>query len=179
MSATATRPTLERPPTPGLDTFAGTVLDAVAVQPNTVTGRRIALIGEPRRVVRAVPCLAGHASTVKVFQTDGVWVLPAFGALDARIDAIARFVPPALRWRVAAAVATCNLRRGVRDGWTRRHLAPQVAPGTATTVRSSGYYRSLRSGDVELIVWPIAGVVPAGIRTADGIEHHVDIIVVA
>ncbi len=170
---------LTRPATPGLDTFAGPVVDAATVEPATLAGVRVALIGEPRRVAHVVPLLVGHASTIKVFQTDGVWVLPAFGPLGERIDALARFVPPALRWRIAGAVAACHLRRGVPDGWARRHLTPQAPPSTATAVRSSGYYRSLRSGTVELIGWPIAGVVPAGIRTADGIEHRVDAIVVA
>lgn len=167
-------------PASPLDAFAGSVLrDATTTDPAAVTDRRVAVIGDPRRVVRAVPQLAGVASTLKVFQTDGVWVLPFDGRLGRLIDAVAGPVPPALRWRVAAAVATCNLRRSVRDGWTRRHLRPQVDAGATTVTRSDRYYRSLRRDDVELIGWPIAGVVSPGIRTADGIEHHVDVIVVA
>lgn len=163
-----------------LDAFAGTVVhDATTVDPAVVTAKRVALVGDPRRLVHAAPHLADRASTLKLFQTEGVWVLPFDGRLGRVIDAVVGPVPPALRWRVAASVAACNLRRSVRDGWTRRHLQPQVSPGTATAVRSSGYYRALRRSNVELIGWPIATVVPAGIRTADGVEHHVDVVVVA
>jgi cation diffusion facilitator CzcD-associated flavoprotein CzcO len=173
-AAPATRPEAQ------LDAFAGTVAhDATTVDPAVVTATRVALIGDPRRLVRAAPHLADRASTLKLFQTEGVWVLPFDGRLGRAIDAVVGPVPSTLRWRVAAAVAACNLRRSVRDGWTRRHLQPQISPSSATAVRSSGYYRTLRRSDVELISWPIATVVPAGIRTADGVEHHVDVIVVA
>jgi hypothetical protein len=43
-------------------------------------------------------------------------------------------------------------------------------------VTSNRYYAALRRDDVDLVTWPIAGVVAAGIRTADGLEHHVDVI---
>lgn len=172
--------TLATAPSAAFDTFAGTVArGATTLQPADVRGKRIAVVGDPRRVVRVVPGLAGHASTLKLFQTDGVWVLPIDGRLGRAIDAIAGPVPPTLRRRLVAAVATANLRRSVPDGWTRRHLRPQVRPNRSTVVRSSRYYRCLRRRDVTLVGWPIASVVPAGIRTADGIEHHVDIILVA
>lgn len=160
-------------------TFAGTVVDAGTFDPDAVRGKRVAVVGDPRRAVRVVPRLAGLASSLKVFQTEGVWVLPIDGRLGRAIDTIAGRVPPALRWRVVAAVAAGNLTRSVRDGWTRRHLRPQVSPSATTVVRSSRYYRSLRRGNVALVSWPIASVVPAGIRTADGIEHHLDVILVA
>lgn len=167
-------------PADGFDMFAGTVArDAITLDPADVRGKRVAVVGDPRRVVRTVPRLAGLPSTLKVFQTDGVWVLPIDGRLGRAIDAIAGPVPSTLRRRVVAAVATGNLRRSVRDDWTRRHLRPQVRPSATTVVRSSRYYRSLRRRDVTLVGWPIASVVPAGIRTADGIEHHVDVILVA
>jgi cation diffusion facilitator CzcD-associated flavoprotein CzcO len=164
-------------PAARFDSFAGSVVhDGRTLD---VRGKRVAVVGDPRRVVRAVPRLAGHASTLKVFQTEGVWVLPFDGRLGRAIDAIAGPVPRPLRWRVVTACATGNLRRSVPDGWTRRHLGPQVAASPATTIRSSHYYRALRRRDVALIGWPIASVVAGGIRTADGIEHHVDVIVVA
>ena len=44
---------------------------------------------------------------------------------------------------------------------------------------SNDYYRALQQDNCKLITWPIATISAAGIRTADGIEHHVDAIVFA
>ena len=44
---------------------------------------------------------------------------------------------------------------------------------------SSDYYPALQTDNCKLIDWPIATLSPAGIRTSDGIEHHLDAIVFA
>jgi cation diffusion facilitator CzcD-associated flavoprotein CzcO len=44
---------------------------------------------------------------------------------------------------------------------------------------SSDYYPALQRDNCKLIDWPIATLSPAGIRTSDGIEHHLDCIVFA
>jgi cation diffusion facilitator CzcD-associated flavoprotein CzcO len=44
---------------------------------------------------------------------------------------------------------------------------------------SSDYYPALQRDNCTLVTWPIAGMSPAGIRTAEGIEHRFDCIVFA
>ena len=44
---------------------------------------------------------------------------------------------------------------------------------------SSDYYPALQRDNCKLIDWPIATLSPVGIRTSDGIEHHLDCIVFA
>lgn len=44
---------------------------------------------------------------------------------------------------------------------------------------SSDYYPALQRDNCKLIDWPIARISPVGIRTSDGIEHHLDAIVFA
>jgi cation diffusion facilitator CzcD-associated flavoprotein CzcO len=44
---------------------------------------------------------------------------------------------------------------------------------------SSDYYPALQRDNCKLIEWPIATLSPVGIRTSDGIEHHLDCIVFA
>jgi cation diffusion facilitator CzcD-associated flavoprotein CzcO len=44
---------------------------------------------------------------------------------------------------------------------------------------SSEYYPALQRDNCKLIDWPIATMSPAGIRTSDGVEHHLDCIVFA
>jgi cation diffusion facilitator CzcD-associated flavoprotein CzcO len=44
---------------------------------------------------------------------------------------------------------------------------------------SSDYYPALQRDNCKLIDWPIATMSPVGIRTGDGIEHHLDCVVFA
>jgi cation diffusion facilitator CzcD-associated flavoprotein CzcO len=44
---------------------------------------------------------------------------------------------------------------------------------------SSDYYPALQRDNCKLIDWPIATMSPVGIRTSDGIEHHLDCVVFA
>ena len=44
---------------------------------------------------------------------------------------------------------------------------------------SSDYYPALQRDNCKLIDWPIATMSPVGIRTSDGVEHHLDCIVFA
>jgi cation diffusion facilitator CzcD-associated flavoprotein CzcO len=156
------------------EAFAGPVLHEVTdADLERLAGRRVALVGDPTAVASAVSKLARQAATLKVFQTDGVWVLPDLGPLSA----IVSLVPAPLRRRLTEPAALLHLRRQVPDGWVRRHLTPSSPVTRATLLTSSSYYRALRRTNVELVVWPLASIVPAGIRTADGIEHHVDVIV--
>lgn len=165
----------------GLEDFAGTVMegfDEVLGRLDELDGQRVALLGDSGLVTRAARRVSRPAALLKVFQRDPVWVLPHV-APGAPLLAAARTVVPRLVYRrVTDVVATRHLRHQISDGWTRRQLTPSNRPTRANVVYSNGYYRALRRDDVELIAWPIAGVVASGIRTADGIEHHVDIIVI-
>lgn len=163
---------------PSWDAFSGPVIDAsTGLDLSLLDNQRVALVGEPARVVRAVSAAARHARTLKVFQTDGVWVLPHLGALAD--EAFALLLPVQLRRRLTEVVASGYLRHEIPDAWMRRQLTPTQAPTRDTVMRSSRYYQALRLPNVDLIGWPIAGMVAPGIRTADGIEHHVDVILVA
>ncbi len=52
-------------------------------------------------------------------------------------------------------------------------------PGCKRMLMSNDYYPALQRNNCKLIDWPIATVSPVGIRTSDGIEHHLDAIVFA
>ncbi len=165
----------------GLSDFAGTTIrgvDEVLGRLPDLEGKRVALVGDPLRVAQLVGRLSEAATLLKVFQHDPVWVLPRVVGPAAPLAATARTVlPPAITSRLDTTVAERNLRLQVRDGWTRRQLTPQQPPAPGNVVRSNRYYRALGRTDVQLVTWPIAGVVGAGVRTADGLEHHVEVIV--
>lgn len=127
------------------------------------TGQRVAVIGPGRDVAQIVPEVAATALAVKVFQEEPAWVLP-----------MPVPGPPGLR----LAVARAFLRRGVRDPWIRRQLTPHRRFGSRRLTTGVGYFGALRRPNCKLITWPVYAFVAEGVRTAEGIEHHVDCIVV-
>lgn len=168
-----------------------------------IAGLRVAAIGNGADVVKIVPELVAAAALVKVFLSDPCWVLPRLrvtvppriSSMLVRVpgvgptvahaqDRVHGVVPPAGEpdhW-IAAAVdlgARLSLRLRVRDRWTRRQLTPDHLRRGTPMVFSNDFYSALQRDNCELITWPIATLSPVGIRTADGLEHHVDTIVFA
>jgi len=167
------------------------------------TGKRVAVIGTGASAVQIIPELVKRAESVKVFQRTAGWVLPRIDvpiappvqALFAKVPASQELARQALFWgHEASAVALvwntpltalvarlgkAHLRLAVKDPWLRRQLTPDFVPGCKRILVSSDYYPALQRENCKLIDWPIATLSPAGIRTSDGIEHHLDCIVFA
>jgi len=80
---------------------------------------------------------------------------------------------------LVARLGKAHIRSQVSDPWLRRQLTPDFTPGCKRMLISSDYYPALQRDNCKLIDWPIATMSPAGIRTSDGIEHHVDCVVFA
>ena len=166
-------------------------------------GKRVAVIGTGASAVQIVPELVKRAEFVKVFQRTPGWVLPrldfatppAVQALFAKVPAAQELARQALYWgheatasamvwdtpltSLVARLGKVHLRTQVRDRWLRRQLTPDFRPGCKRMLISSDYYPALQRDNCKLIDWPIATISPVGIRTSDGIEHHLDCIVFA
>jgi cation diffusion facilitator CzcD-associated flavoprotein CzcO len=150
-----------------------------------------------------VPELVKTAAFVKVFQRTPGWVLPrldmpmpaAVQALFAKVPATQEIARQALYWGheasatalvwksplsgLVARLGKAHLHRSVTDPWMRRQLTPDFTPGCKRMLVSSDYYPALQRDNCKLIDWPIATLSPVGIRTSDGVEHHLDAIVFA
>ncbi len=116
-------------------------------------------------------------------------------ALFAKVPAVQELARQALFWgheavaaalvwntpmsRLVARLGKAHLRATVKDSWLRRQLTPDFTPGCKRMLISNDYYPALQRDNCKLIDWPIATISPAGIRTSDGVEHHLDAIVFA
>lgn len=148
------------------DTFTGSQVHRTAFAPrHEFTGQRVAIIGSGAAAARLLPGIAAEAARVTVFQTEAVWVLP-------RVPLPTATMPQ----RLLRLIARVNLAVQVRDSWLRHRLTPDDTAGVAV---HNSYYRTLRQPHCTLVTWPIARLVPLGVRTVDGIEHQVDSIVYA
>jgi cation diffusion facilitator CzcD-associated flavoprotein CzcO len=188
----------------GLDTYDGKVIHSARWDHDyDFTGKRVAVIGTGASGVQIIPELVKKADFVKVFQRTPGWLLPrldipipaATQELFAKVPAAQQLARQALYWGhevsatalvwdspltgLVARLGKAHLRRQVKDRWLRRQLTPDFTPGCKRMLVSSDYYPALQRDNCKLIDWPIATISPVGIRTSDGVEHHVDCLVFA
>jgi cation diffusion facilitator CzcD-associated flavoprotein CzcO len=188
----------------GIDTYRGRKIHSAAWDHDyDFTGKRVAVIGTGASAVQIVPELVKTAEFVKVFQRTPGWVMPrvdlpvpeSVQSFLAKVPAAQEVLRQALFWgheacatalvwntpmsQLAVQLGRLHLRAKVSDPWLRRQLTPGFTPGCKRMLISSDYYPALQRDNCKLIDWPIATLSPAGIRTSDGIEHHLDAIVFA
>jgi len=124
------------------------------------TGQSVAVVVPADLAADIVPAVVRTARAVKVFQQEPAWVAP-LGV-------------PVVRNRLAR----LHLRLTIKDAWTRRLLTP-TRFGRRDVLISPEFYRALQQPHCKLIAWPVYAIVPHGVRTAEGIEHRVDCIIVS
>ena len=188
----------------GIDSYRGRKIHSARWdQGYDFTGKRVGVIGTGASAIQIVPELVKQAGFVKVFQRTPGWVLPrldvatppAVQAVFAKLPGAQQLARQALFWgheasatalvwnspltSLVARLGRAHLRMTVKDPWLRRQLTPDFAPGCKRILVSSDYYPALQRDNCKLIDWPIATLSPVGIRTSDGIEHHLDCIVFA
>jgi cation diffusion facilitator CzcD-associated flavoprotein CzcO len=188
----------------GLDSYEGHKIHSARWDHDyDFTGKRVAVIGTGASAVQIVPELVKKAEFVKVFQRTPGWVIPrvdipipsAAQALFAKVPAAQELARQLLFWGheasatalvwdspltgLIARLGKAHLHRQVKDPWLRRQLTPEFTPGCKRMLISSDYYPALQKDNCKLIDWPIATMSPVGIRTSDGIEHHLDAVVFA
>ncbi|QBJ96335.1 NAD(P)/FAD-dependent oxidoreductase [Rhodococcus sp. ABRD24] len=193
------------PDIPGRDTFAGPLVHTARWDDSIVTaGKRIAVIGSGSTGVQIVSALQPEATKLVQFTRTPQWVLWApmwipqpklFGRLLASAPGLHRRIydgglwasgiladivlHPTWRRRLVQRFARWSLRAQVRDPELRNKLTPDYQPLCKRQVLSGTYFRAITAGNAELVTESITEITPTGIRTADGVEHEVDVIVFA
>jgi cation diffusion facilitator CzcD-associated flavoprotein CzcO len=152
--------------------FAGEILRAPRWRTYDFRGSRVAVVGSGRDCALMTPHILRTATTVKVFLETPEWILPSLPGPAGFVVRGLAAIPPARH-----TLGHLNLRVGMRDAWTRRLLTPDRRFGSTATVTSKGYLRALADPRCTLITWPVYAVTENGLRTAEGVEHHVDCLV--
>ncbi len=198
---------LSAPRTPdiaGLESFDGPVIHSAQWDGGRdLTRRRVAVIGTGASAVQIVPRIQPQADRLLVFQRTPAWVVPHRDRpITDRERTLYRHFPPAQRlvryavyWlrellviglakntkyvEPIRRVATQHLERQVPDPALRAKLTPNFSPGCKRLLPSNHFYPALTQPNVDLLTDPITEVTPRAIRTADGAEHPVDVIITA
>jgi cation diffusion facilitator CzcD-associated flavoprotein CzcO len=196
------------PRIPGLDDFAGTVIRSQEWDHATdLAGKRVAVVGTGASAVQIIPHIARRAARLHVFQRRPIWLFakpdgripPIAQKLLATVPgaqaAIHLLMSAVLEWFIVATVVHgqrmplltkipelgCRafLRSQVKDPDLRHRLTPQYGFGCKRPGMSNTYYRAFTKPSTELVTDPIDRITTDGIRTKDGREREIDVLVLA
>jgi cation diffusion facilitator CzcD-associated flavoprotein CzcO len=185
----------------GRDTFEGIAFHSARWDwSQSLEGKRIGVIGSAASAVQIVPEIVKEAGQVHLFQRTANWVLPkpdepytpeqleAFrkdpSLLDAQRDESYASVDEGMTFKKADQLAEME-RIGlealeqVEDPVVREKLRPQHPYGCKRPLLSNEFYPAFNRPNLELVTDPIERITKSGIRTADGHEREVDLIVYA
>ncbi len=192
----------------GVEEFEGTVLRSAAWDHSvSLEGKRAAIVGTGASAVQIIPEIARAAEHLDLYQRTPIWVGPKIdfptSALAKRLfrrfpdaqhvvrKALTRGVEAGLvgivvhhdeyGWITHSAgwLARNVWYRQVRDPSVRRRLIPDYEVGCKRPSVSNSYLRTFNRSSVELVSETIERVTPNGIRTVDGSERPVDVLVLA
>lgn len=200
--------TAQKPDIPGIDSFCGKTITAAQWDHSyDLTGNTAAVIGTGATGIQVVSNLAPRVAALKVFQRTPIFVLPkpnfAIAESRRRMLATVPWLTRAVRsltlamseavltvgilrarqlpfiLKTLGMLANTYLRVAVKDPVIRHKLKPTYDFGCKRPSFSNTYLQCFNRPNVELITESIAAVTAHAIRTADGREVPIDLLVLA
>lgn len=196
---------LSRPRMPsikGVETFTGDYFHSAEWDHDiNLAGKKIAVVGAGASAIQFVPHLADSAAELLVFQRSANYILPKpdqpyrslhktlyhrlpftqrieRGGIWTIMEQFARGLDDESKvGRINKAIAMRHLNKQVKDPALRATLTPDYPIGCKRILFSNNYYPALAEGHVDVVTSAIESITPKGVRTADGVEHEVDIII--
>ncbi|MFT4082908.1 MAG: NAD(P)/FAD-dependent oxidoreductase [Nocardioides sp.] len=192
----------------GIGDFAGQIFHSARWDHTAdLDGKRVAVIGTGASAIQIVPelqeRLAATGGHLDVYQRTAPWVIPRNEHHYSRLEKAAfRHLPglqrlvrtavywgrelyvPAFTWqpRLAApakAAARRNIATGIDDPDLRAQVTPDYEIGCKRILISNAYYPALAADNVEVVTDRIERITADSIRTADGTERPIDVLIVA
>ena len=206
VSATGVLTQPKPPAIKGLDDFVGTVMHTARWDHDVdLRGKRVAIIGTGASAVQVIPSIAPEVEHLTVFQRTAIWCLPKPDTrlhfpvrLAMRLPGVSRLTrlasqafveatfPLAAHFHTLVPTASIGerigrdfLKRQVHDPVVRDKLTPRYALGCKRPSASNDYLRTFNRDNVLLETTSIDAITPNGVRTTDGTEHTVDVLILA
>lgn len=191
----------------GLDRFKGALFHSARWDHSVpLDGQRVGIIGNGSTGVQIVSALAGRASKLKHFQRTAQWIMKVengfyteeqkaafradpellrsviydetyLGNVKRFTDAITNSKSPAIKAIEQACLE--NLETSVRDPVLKEKLRPTYKAACKRLIYSPDYYEAIQHPNAELVTDKIVRVEETGVRTADGVLHELDVLVLA
>jgi cation diffusion facilitator CzcD-associated flavoprotein CzcO len=167
--------------------------------------KRIGIIGTGSTAVQIVSAVVDDVEELSLFQRTPQWVLSAanqtyseddkkkFRDDPAEMDRLYESFADSLNHGFAAAVVGANdqalammqdgcernLNENIHDSELRAKLTPTYSAGCKRLIVSDSFYPAISKPNANVITDKIDRVEPEGIRTADGVLHELDVLVLA
>lgn len=190
------------PNIPRIDTFTGHAFHSAEWNHEVdLTGKRIACIGTGASTIQYIPQIQPKAEHLTLFQRSAAWLLPKPDVqYSERHHTMFEYFPPS-RWlerfgiwlffemmalaltdlpwirKPTTMVADKFREKQVPDPVLREKLTPDYEPGCKRALFSNDYFPALGQPNVSVETTGIDAITPNGVRTADGVEHDVDVII--
>ena len=189
---------------PGQDSFQGTVFHSARWDTTIdLTGKSVAVIGTGASAVQIVPAIAPVVGQLIVFQRTPAWVSHR---LDRSLSEVTRQrfrrFPGLMklqresifwlneligmgftgnRWinAVMKRISLKKLADEVNDPGIRAKLTPAYTIGCKRILKSDDFYPAFNRPNVHLVTDPIAAFTQTGIRTTDGQDYPLDVIILS
>lgn len=190
------------PQVEGLGDFAGTMFHSARWDHGCdLTGKRVVVLGTGASAIQFVPEVAKQAAHVTVLQRSAPYVIPkpdrpyspraqqvlARHPLVLKADRARTFVgneARSLGFNTAPKLLAGHqalfrrlLKQQVPDPALRAKLTPDYPIGCKRILISNDWYPALMQPHVDLVTEPVTRVEAAGVRTADGVLHEADVLV--
>ncbi|GKZ73668.1 hypothetical protein AnigIFM50267_010601 [Aspergillus niger] len=168
----------------GRETFQGPMLHSAHWDDQVeLKGKRVAVIGSGSSAVQIVPTIQPNTANQKnIFRNNPQKYLAYRKKIESELNSRFRFI---LNGSEEQANARAYAERDMRSKLARRpeiadHIVPKnFAVGCRRPTPGNGYLEALCSQNTGVVSESISEITPKGIRTADGVEHEVDVIVCA
>nr|WP_293837603.1 NAD(P)/FAD-dependent oxidoreductase [uncultured Arsenicibacter sp.] len=196
---------LDKPAFPkisGMDAFRGAAFHSARWDHTCdLRGKRVAVIGTGASAIQLIPEVAEIAGELRVFQRTAPYVMPRANpvvpdfiqSVLRRFPVVQRLLRESIYWinegqglsfrghnllnRIGTWRALRHLRRQIADPLLRRKLTPDYMLGCKRVLFSNDYYPAFTRPTVSLVTEGIAEITADSIKTKDGIEHPVDVII--
>jgi cation diffusion facilitator CzcD-associated flavoprotein CzcO len=189
----------------GLETFGGAMFHSSRWDHDArLDGARIGIIGTGSTAVQIVSGIVDRVDGLSLFQRTAQWVMPqenpAYSdderaelrddpaklaarhqSLSDMFDLFANAVVDSDSAEIKMIEHACleNLEHNVQDPELREKLRPDYRAACKRLIISPDFYAAIQRPNAELVTDAIEAIEPAGVRTADGRLHELDILVLA
>ena len=172
-------------------------------------GKRVGIIGSGCSAAQVVPAIAGNVDRLTVFMGKAQWIIPRsdrtytslerfltnlpgirhlkrlliFSYHEVRFVAFRRYpftsaISKSIK-KLYARTLRKNLARYIKDEKLREHMMPDYELGCRRVIPTNTYLPALSRENVDVDISGIEEITPTGIRTKDGQDIPLDIIVYA